>query len=115
MALAPADFGLFSNALLMGNFGDRRINAFDPSTGALLGQLNGVNDQPIVIDGLWGLTLGDGALGADANKLYFTAGIADEAHGLFGSLSTTVPEPGTAALLDICLLPALALVRRRRG
>jgi uncharacterized protein (TIGR03118 family) len=85
---APANFGDFSNALLVGNFGDGQINAFDPDTGAFLGTLNDTAGNPIVVDGLWALRFGNGGSGGDANKLYFTAGIQDEQHGLFGSLES---------------------------
>jgi uncharacterized protein (TIGR03118 family) len=88
LALAPANFGDFSNDLLVGNFGDGQINAFDPNTGAFLGTLNDTNGNPIVLDGLWALRFGNGGMGGDANKLYFTAGIQDEQHGLFGSLES---------------------------
>ena len=77
LALAPQGFGKFSGALLVGNFGNGHINAFDPGSGAFLGQLMKTNSKAITIDGLWGLFF--------INKgLFFTAGIADEAHGLFG-------------------------------
>jgi uncharacterized protein (TIGR03118 family) len=78
LALAPQNFGRFGGALLVGNFGNGKINAYDINTGAFLGQLmNATAGGPIQIDGLWGLHFID-------NRLYFTAGIADEAHGLFG-------------------------------
>jgi uncharacterized protein (TIGR03118 family) len=105
LALAPGNFGQFSNDLLIGNFGDGMINAFDPVSGALLGQLDDPSGNPIVIPGLWGLRVGNGGNGGDLNKVYFTAGIpgpdAVEDHGLFGSLA--VPEPGTLALLGLGL------------
>src|SRR5438093_6921460 len=84
--MAPADFGEFSNALLVGNFGDGRINAFDPSNGALLGAIKDSAGQPIVIDGLWGLRFGNDGAAGKSNELFFTAGINDEANGLFGKL-----------------------------
>ena len=86
VALAPAMFGTFSNAILVGNFGDGRINAFDPSSHRFLGQLVDMHQSPITISGLWGLSFGGGANAGDANTLLFTAGLDDEAHGLFGSL-----------------------------
>jgi len=84
LALAPSDFGRFSGALLVGNFGNGRIHAYDPTTGHLLGTLSAKN-HPIVIDGLWGLRFGNGVTG-DPNSLLFTAGPNDEAHGLFGMI-----------------------------
>lgn len=89
LALSPTDFGEFGNSLLVGNFGDGHISAFDPNTGAFRGQLSGPNGQPISIDHLWGLNFGAGAAAANPNALYFSAGIDDEMHGLFGTLQAT--------------------------
>ena len=86
MALAPGDFGAFSNDLLVGDFGDGRINAFDPATGAFLGQLQDQNGHSITINGLWGLAFGNGALAGDTTTLFFAAGLNDEADGLFGTI-----------------------------
>lgn len=86
LALAPADFGLFSNALLVGNFGDGRINAYDLNTGEFLGQLRDQANHPITIDGLWSLQFGNDAAAGASNELFFTAGIDGEAHGLFGDI-----------------------------
>jgi uncharacterized protein (TIGR03118 family) len=86
LALAPANFGEFSNALLVGNFGDGRINAFDAATGALLGTLTDAADLPIEIEGLWALQFGNDGSAGKRNELFFTAGINDEAGGLFGKL-----------------------------
>ncbi len=93
IVLAPAGFGGFGGALLIGNFGDGRINAFDPATGEWLGALQDTTGVPISIRGLWGLTFGNDAQGGDARVLYFTAGIAGsgnaEDHGLFGQIAPT--------------------------
>jgi len=86
LALAPGDFGQFSDALLVGNFGDGHIQAFDPATGKFLGQLKDESGRPIVIDGLWAIIFGNGVTAGDRNALYFAAGPDDETHGLFGSL-----------------------------
>lgn len=86
MAMAPGNFGTFSNDLLVGNFGDGRINAFDPNTGQFLGTIKNTAKKPITIEGLWALTFGNGATAGDTNTLYFSAGPKEETHGLFGSL-----------------------------
>ena len=85
--IAPAGFGQFAGDLLVGNFGDGTINAFNLKTHDFAGTLNGPDGKPIKIGDLWALTNGTGAAGTDPNAVYFTAGVADEAHGLFGSLT----------------------------
>jgi uncharacterized protein (TIGR03118 family) len=85
LVLAPAGFGRFSGALLVGNFGDGRINAYDPTTGEFLGRLRREDNSPVQIDGLWALRFGNGVIG-NPTTLLFTAGIDDEAHGLFGAI-----------------------------
>ena len=84
-------------ALLIGNFGDGKINGFDPTTGALLGTISDSMGNPIVNPGLWGLRFGNSNPTFDSNSLYFTAGGADEGSGVFGRLSS-VPEPGSLIL-----------------
>jgi uncharacterized protein (TIGR03118 family) len=86
IALAPANFGKFSNDLLVGNFGDGHINAFDPHTGAFRGQLSDQKGHPIVINGLWSLMFGLGGQAGNPNQLFFTAGIHQQAAGLFGMI-----------------------------
>jgi uncharacterized protein (TIGR03118 family) len=103
VALAPENFGDFSHALLVGNFGDGTINAYDPCSGDYLGTLSDSKGQAISIPGLWALRFGNGHDGGDANTLYFTAGIPGsgsiEDHGLFGSIQTadSVPAPSKPA------------------
>ncbi|MBI4892908.1 MAG: TIGR03118 family protein [Acidobacteria bacterium] len=91
MAIAPAFFGDFSSTLLVANFGDGRINAFDLSTGKQVGVLRYKDGSPIGLEGLWGITFGNSGNGGNANTLYWTAGIsgggAKEEHGMFGSIS----------------------------
>ncbi len=95
LAIAPANFGDFSGDLLVGNFGNGWINAFDPTSGAFLGSLSDASGKPIVIDGLWGLQFGNGTAGGDANTLFFTAGTGSEQHGLFGALVNAENTPLT--------------------
>ena len=87
LALAPAGFGQFAGALLVGNFGNGHINAYNKKTGARLGQLKVTNGQPIVIDGLWGLMFGNGNA-AKTGELLFSAGPDGESHGLLGKIVT---------------------------
>ena len=87
MVMATHRFGPFSNDLLVGNFGDGLIHAFDPTTGAPLGTLTNRDGVPVQINGLWGLIYGNASAGTP-NTLYFSAGIGDESHGLLGSLTT---------------------------
>jgi uncharacterized protein (TIGR03118 family) len=115
LAIAPGNFGLFSNDLLVGNFGDGRINAFDPLTGAFLGTLDDTSGNPLEIPGLWGLRVGNGGNGGDLNSVYFAAGIpgpgAVEDHGLFGSLSV-VPDSGATFTMMVFALAAIACFAR---
>jgi hypothetical protein len=83
---ASSNFGAFSNDILIGNFGDGMINVFDPTTGNLLGQLKDSTGAPIVNGSLWALVFGAGGTG-EPNTLYFTAGLTNEQHGLFGAIT----------------------------
>jgi uncharacterized protein (TIGR03118 family) len=87
MAIAPAGFGRFSGDLLVGNFGNGRINAFDLATGGLRGTLRLPDHRPVEIDGLWGIGFGNGAGAGPTNTLFFAAGPDDESHGLFGTIT----------------------------
>ena len=117
LALAPLSFGGFGGDLLVGNFGDGTINAYDPITGAWVGVLKDAAGDPIVNDGLWGLQFGNGGNGGTLGTLYFAAGINNEADGLFGAI-VPVPEPSTTTavagvgLVGLCLV---ARLRRRQG
>jgi len=88
---APASFGIFGGALLVGNFGEGNpsIHAYNPTTGAFLGTLQNESGNGIEIDELWALQFGNGGSGGDVNTLYFSAGIGEEEHGLFGKLNPT--------------------------
>src|SRR6266404_2592563 len=85
VTLAPPTFGVFGGEILVGNFGDGRINVYDPSSGEFLGRLSSAKG-PVTIPGLWGLRFAPMTPGAGPNTLYFTAGINDEADGLFGDI-----------------------------
>src|SRR5262245_20643120 len=113
LAIAPPNFGDFSGALLVGNFGNGMINAFDPTTGAFFGSLSNTDGTPITIDGLWALQFGNGAAAGPMNRLFFTAGPNDESNGLFGAINAaaSVPEPATGLLFAV---GALVLVGSRR-
>jgi uncharacterized protein (TIGR03118 family) len=87
LALAPGAFGKFSNDLLVGDFGDGRINAFDLHNGVFLGQLADQTGNPITINGLWAIAFGNDALAGASDELFFASGLHDEADGLFGKIS----------------------------
>jgi uncharacterized protein (TIGR03118 family) len=113
LALAPAHFAAFSNALLVGNFGDGMINAFD-LLGNPLGHLSDLNGDAIVNEGLWALKFGNGGAKFDTNALYLTAGLNDEADGLFAKIEVT-PEPASVVLFGTALAGFAALIRRRKN
>jgi uncharacterized protein (TIGR03118 family) len=91
LALAPSSFGALSGDLLVGNFKSGFIDVFNPTTGKFLGNLNDPDGEPIHIDGLWALQVGNGGMGGAANTVYFTAGLDNKMHGLFGSLAPVAP------------------------
>jgi uncharacterized protein (TIGR03118 family) len=111
LAIAPSGFGSLAGDLLVGNFGDGRINIFsaDPSSPAFLGQLaDAKTGNPLSIVGLWGLIPGNGVNGGNMNDIYFTAGPNDESGGVFGVLqaqsqSQPVPEPSSIAVAMIAI------------
>ncbi len=84
IAQAPASFGPFGGALLIGNFGDGAINAYDPVSGRWLGALSDAVGKPLHLDGLWGISFGNGVAGQAANALYYAAGPNDEKDGVYG-------------------------------
>jgi uncharacterized protein (TIGR03118 family) len=91
VALAPAGFGALGGSLLIGNFGNGHINAYNPTTGHFISKMRNPHGQAIVIDGLWSLRVGDGnSNGGAANTVYFTAGPNGEQDGLFGAIT---PSP----------------------
>jgi uncharacterized protein (TIGR03118 family) len=121
LAIAPSNFGLFSNDLLVGNFGNGKINAFNPTTGSFLGTLSGQNGQPISIEDLWALDFGNGGAGGQTNQLFFSAGLMDESHGLFGHIDAAtgtthpVPLPAMVYVMPLALLIAGVSARKLRN
>ncbi len=108
LTLAPANFGRFSNDLLVGNFGDSHVSAFDPTTGAFLGQLSDAKGHPLTLDGgfggtetkgLWGLSFGNGTGSGPTSTLYFASGINDEADGVFGSVTASSVSTAQASTI----------------
>ncbi len=94
ITLAPANFGIYSDDLLIGQFGSGEILAYDPTSGLYLGTLDGSDGMPIVDHNLWALETRTGGTGVNLNAVYFTAGIGNQQDGLFGDI-TEVPEPAT--------------------
>jgi uncharacterized protein (TIGR03118 family) len=90
LAIAPASFGTFAGDLLVGNFGDGRINAYreeSPGQFVHVAKLRGSDNQPLEIDGLWALQVSQGGNNGTAGQLFFTAGPDEESHGLFGTIA----------------------------
>jgi uncharacterized protein (TIGR03118 family) len=111
LAIAPANFGDYANDLLVGNFGDGAVNAFNPTTGAYIATLNNVDGTPIVIPNLWALQAGNGGSGGDANAVYFTAGIPgpdNGNHGLLGRLQAAPVVTAADVVNGANFQPAIA-------
>ena len=87
LALAPASFGKFGGALLVGNFGDGTINAYGPLTGTWLGSLRDASGKRIRVDGLWGMQFGNGILSQKTNQLFYASGPNDEEDGVYGVIT----------------------------
>jgi uncharacterized protein (TIGR03118 family) len=89
LALAPESFGRFGGDLLVGNFGDGQINAYEPEDDGHFeheGKLRGPDHKALAIDGLWAIQFGNGAAAGPTDTLFFTAGPDEETHGLFGKI-----------------------------
>jgi uncharacterized protein (TIGR03118 family) len=93
LALAPADFGTFSNALLVGNFGDGKINGYDAASGTFIGTLSDAGGTAIATPGLWGIAFGNDARNQPHNTLFFAAGTNDEANGSYGRIDLGPTPP----------------------
>ena len=113
LAIAPSSFGTLAGALLVGNFGDGHISAYDLATDSFIGQVSGLDGQAIAIDGLWALSVGNDGGAGSSQSLYFTAGPGDESHGLFGVMQA-VPETDSAAMLLAGLAMLAWRASRRR-
>jgi uncharacterized protein (TIGR03118 family) len=94
LALAPANFGRFSNTLLVGNFGDGTIHAYDPASGKYRGTLKTAEHRQIVIDGLWGMAFGNDLLDQPSNTLFAAAGPNDEQNGLYVRIDVDTSAKG---------------------
>jgi uncharacterized protein (TIGR03118 family) len=86
LAIAPPNFGKYSGMLLVGNFGDGTINAFDPNIGTSLGPLQDQSGNSIVLPGLWAIIAGNGGSGGDPSAIYYTAATLSQNHGVLGSI-----------------------------
>jgi uncharacterized protein (TIGR03118 family) len=86
VAIAPTSFGPFGGALLVGNFGDGTINAFNASTGASMGALKSPSGTVLALAGLWGIAFGNGAASQPATTLFYTAGANNQADGIYGRI-----------------------------
>jgi uncharacterized protein (TIGR03118 family) len=100
IALAPAGFGSLEGDLLIGNFGDGKINIFAPNGSSLATSMGAVtvnNDQTLTIPGLWSLVFGDGDPDKPLTTLFYTAGFADQTDGVLGSITATSTATSTPA------------------
>jgi uncharacterized protein (TIGR03118 family) len=114
ITVAPAGFYGFGGDLLVGNFGNGEINAFNLTSGAFIGTLDNDLGQPVVNQDLWALETRTGGT-FDSSAVYFDAGIDRQTEGLFGELtSSPTPEPGSLVMsASGCLMLVLLLVGRR--
>ncbi|HEV2314154.1 MAG TPA: TIGR03118 family protein [Candidatus Acidoferrales bacterium] len=113
IVIATANFGQFSNDLLVGNFGDGTINAFDPATGNFLGTLKDANGNALVNGSLWDLVFDSTGQTGVKDTLYFTAGLVNEADGLFGAIAVGKTQPTTANFSVAAASQALTVMRGR--
>jgi uncharacterized protein (TIGR03118 family) len=113
-AVAPATFGSFGGDLLIANNGNGWINTFNPSTGAFIGSMDGLNGQPLVYQDLWSIDLRTGGTNVNTNAPYFVEGINNDTGGLFGELTVaSTPEPASLVVVGFGAL-GLGLAGRRR-
>ena len=107
LALAPADYGTLSNALIVGNFGDGKIHGYDIDSGRYVGELGGSTGTAFAVPGLWGLTFGNDAANQPHATLFFAAGTNAEVNGRYGRiyLGATAPTLGAPPTLTL-VVPA---------
>jgi uncharacterized protein (TIGR03118 family) len=86
LAVAPADFGTLSNALLISNFGDGKINGYDASSGKFIGAVTEAGGTPFAVPGLWGIAFGNDFGSQPHNALFFAAGTNGEMNGSYGRI-----------------------------
>jgi uncharacterized protein (TIGR03118 family) len=110
-AIASANFGQFSNDLLIGNFGDGTINAFDPTTGNFLGTLKGSNGNALVNGSLWELVFDPTGQTGAKDTLYFSAGLVNEGDGLFGAIAVAQTQPTGASFSVSAAAQALTVTQ----
>jgi uncharacterized protein (TIGR03118 family) len=108
--IPPAGFGAFGGKLLIGNFGDGTINAFDPAAGTFLDQMKDATGAVITNASLWDMVFGGGGSSGDPNTLYFTAGLANEQHGLFAAITANTSAPPATADFSIAASPTTATI-----
>lgn len=109
---APAGFGSLGGDILVGNFGDGTISAFNPTTLLFDGTLSGSSGDPIVNSGLWAINFRAPGSGFDPNTLFLNAGINGEADGLFAEIQIA-PEPSTFLMLALAGIPLVVRKTRR--
>ncbi len=98
LALAPADFGKFSNRLLIANFGDGTINAYDLDSRKFQGRLRTTDGKKLAIEGLWGISFGNGIAAQPTNVLFFAAGPGDETQGLYGRIEPAADDEDSSSV-----------------
>ena len=112
IALAPSDFGKESGRLLVGQFGSGQIATFDEQHGNFHGLLRGLLGQPLEIEGLWAIAFGNNGNAGPANALFFTAGIDDEEHGLFGKITPALKGQAKKTLPTNVVAPLFSTTDR---
>jgi uncharacterized protein (TIGR03118 family) len=93
IALAPADFAPLSNDLLIGNFGDGKINAYNPTTGAFVAAVSDSKGNPLAASGLWGIVFGNDSDNQPHNTLFYAAGTDMQADGVYGRIDVGATPP----------------------